>query len=302
MADTISDKLVRLNEVKQQIKQSIINKGVAVADTDTFASYATKIGEIQSGGGGEVVDKTKFGVSIDNILGNVDAEGTLTPANAGDFVLDLTGVKAISGLRMFTNMFTFNQKIKAVYAPDLKELAAYAFENAFFLSHADTAIFGIETIQKTWYDVFEYAFQGYNRTRDVRFPELKSTYADYAMRGICAECTVNASTMFPKLEEISGTQALGDFCKDLVDNTALFPKVKKITGATSSYLATFYTYSGYKTAVFKFPEATEFTGYIFSSTFAGEIHFAAANQAAIEACDGYANKWGATNATIYFDL
>lgn len=33
-----------------------------------------------------------------------------------------------------------------------------------------------------------------------------------------------------------------------------------------------------------------------------EIHFAAANQATIEALSRYASKFGATNATIYFDL
>lgn len=33
-----------------------------------------------------------------------------------------------------------------------------------------------------------------------------------------------------------------------------------------------------------------------------EIHFAAANQATIEALDGYSYKFGATDATIYFDL
>lgn len=32
-----------------------------------------------------------------------------------------------------------------------------------------------------------------------------------------------------------------------------------------------------------------------------EIHFPAAMQATIEAMSGYADKWGATNATIYFD-
>ena len=33
-----------------------------------------------------------------------------------------------------------------------------------------------------------------------------------------------------------------------------------------------------------------------------EIHFRADAQAAIEAIYGYSSKWGATNATIYFDL
>ena len=33
-----------------------------------------------------------------------------------------------------------------------------------------------------------------------------------------------------------------------------------------------------------------------------EIHFAAANQSKIEASSYYSSKWGADNATIYFDL
>ena len=46
---TNADKLEYLLETKNQIKQAIIDKGVNVTDTDTFRSYATKIGEIQSG-------------------------------------------------------------------------------------------------------------------------------------------------------------------------------------------------------------------------------------------------------------
>ena len=46
-----SDKLNYLDETKQAIKQAIINKGVDVSDTDTFRSFANKIGEIETGGG-----------------------------------------------------------------------------------------------------------------------------------------------------------------------------------------------------------------------------------------------------------
>ena len=48
---TTADKLNYLISTKNAIKQAIIDKGVNVTDTDTFRSYATKIGEIQSGGG-----------------------------------------------------------------------------------------------------------------------------------------------------------------------------------------------------------------------------------------------------------
>ena len=41
----------------------------------------------------------------------------------------------------------------------------------------------------------------------------------------------------------------------------------------------------------------------FSNSSLTEIHFASANQAAIEASSGYANKWGrGSNCTVYFDL
>ena len=51
------------------------------------------------------------------------------------------------------------------------------------------------------------------------------------------------------------------------------------------------------------PAATSIGGNAFYSCSAlTSIHFAAANQATIEALSSYSSKWGATNATIYFDL
>ena len=47
---TITDKLNKLVETKSAIKTAIVNKGVTVTDTDTFASYADKINSISSGG------------------------------------------------------------------------------------------------------------------------------------------------------------------------------------------------------------------------------------------------------------
>ena len=52
----LKDKLEYLNETKQAIKQAIIDKGQAVADADTFRSYAEKISAIEAGGGGGAYD------------------------------------------------------------------------------------------------------------------------------------------------------------------------------------------------------------------------------------------------------
>lgn len=48
---TIADKLQKLLSTKEAIKQAIISKGVSVSDTDTFSSYASKIQQIEAGGG-----------------------------------------------------------------------------------------------------------------------------------------------------------------------------------------------------------------------------------------------------------
>lgn len=49
---TTADKLEYLFITKEQIKQAIIAKGVEVSDSDTFRSYAEKIGLISGGGAG----------------------------------------------------------------------------------------------------------------------------------------------------------------------------------------------------------------------------------------------------------
>ena len=59
---TITDKLNKLAETKSAIKTAIVNKGVAVSDSDTFASYADKIASISGGGGGSGdLDFSKIG-------------------------------------------------------------------------------------------------------------------------------------------------------------------------------------------------------------------------------------------------
>lgn len=48
---TVADKLNYLQDTKEAIKSALIEKGVSVADSDTFRSYAGKIASIEGGGG-----------------------------------------------------------------------------------------------------------------------------------------------------------------------------------------------------------------------------------------------------------
>lgn len=65
---TITDKLNKLAETKSAIKTAIVNKGVAVSDSDTFASYADKIASISGGG---TPTEGIYGVFIYDTNGNL---------------------------------------------------------------------------------------------------------------------------------------------------------------------------------------------------------------------------------------
>ena len=66
---TIIDKLNKLAETKSSIKTAIVNKGVSISDTDTFASYASKIDAIS--GGGSTPTEGLYGVFIYDTNGNL---------------------------------------------------------------------------------------------------------------------------------------------------------------------------------------------------------------------------------------
>ena len=48
---SVSEQLLKLKQVKENIAQAIVNQGVTVLKTDTFNSYADKILTIETGEG-----------------------------------------------------------------------------------------------------------------------------------------------------------------------------------------------------------------------------------------------------------
>ncbi len=112
---------------------------------------------------------------------------------------------------------------------------------------------------------------------------------------------------FPKLKTIgksgnsSGMQSMFGGCRNLIGTN--LNAVERILGDYQQMRETFT-----KTAiqVFRFPMLTSVTGGFGTSgvfpTVTTELHFRTDAQATIETAAGYSNKWGATNATVYFDL
>lgn len=60
---TINEKLNYLLQTKENIKQAIKGKGVEITDSDSFRSYAEKIGTIKAGGD-EVLISTPTAFSL----------------------------------------------------------------------------------------------------------------------------------------------------------------------------------------------------------------------------------------------
>lgn len=245
------------------------------------------------------VAKTKFGATIDNFLGDVDADGNyIVPSEPIE--INLAGVKAIKN--NFGVSFRGNSTLKKFVADDLISVSARVFVGVFEGAAAlkEISMNGIETIdQISVFENFCYSNPALERVTFAKLKEISGVSAfSYAFSGV----KINPDETFPLLETIVGNGALNNFSKYSNEDVYTFSKVKKINGASTKYTCTFGSLY-VKDTVWNFPSATEFTGYIFYvSSSTGEIHFAAANQAAIEACEGYDYKWGFQNATIYFDL
>lgn len=115
----------------------------------------------------------------------------------------------------------------------------------------------------------------------VSFPDL--TTVDMEGMYVCFDyCTSLTTVDLSSLTSVGsgGMTSCFSYC-ELLANIS-FPSLTSVQ--TNSFGAASYNYC--------FNNCTGLT----------EIHFRADAQATIEAMDGYADKWGATNATIYFDL
>ena len=257
------------------------------------------------------VPKTKFGASIDNLLGTVDADGNYIPLSE-PFEVNLAGVKRTTYNGYFPYKF-YKSSIKKLIANDLVSIGGssdFVGVCEYSMQLEEAHFDNLEEINAN--HTFSNAFRYCYNAKKITFSKLKkvtgsSVFKD-AFSGIGNSGPVlNIEEIFPALEEISNDVFSGFITYSYYvyqGKPIIFPAVKKITGGSSYYTGnTFYSFYTNNT-VWHFPSATEFSGYIWnnSASYPGEIHFAAANQAAIEACDGYADKWGFAGATIYFDL
>nr|DAM10418.1 MAG TPA: leucine-rich repeat protein [Caudoviricetes sp.] len=151
-----------------------------------------------------------------------------------------------------------------------------------------------------------YAFYGCTRlTGSIDFPELTSV-GEYGLSCTFDGCTgLTGSVSFPKLTSVRdyGLRYAFNNCTGLTGSVS-FPE---LTSIGSSGLSNAFDNCKGLTGSVSFPKLTSVGDYGLSNAFNNckgltEIHFRADVKATIEAQYSYSSKFGATNATIYFDL
>lgn len=254
------------------------------SSTYTPAQMASAVGALET---------KKCGVVLDDVIGDLSSAGQLAlPNRSGTISFD--GVKSVAAYALAYKFYR-NAGLTGATFPDLTTIST------------STAL--------------AYIFSTCTHMTSVAFPNLTTVSGTTACQYLCYGCTALTSASFPKLATIGVTSnsvnnrnfyyAFNN-CSKLTE--VRFPLLTHIyCNGTAANQGTF-AYAFNKTVKLYFPKlATIGKGTSYSNETAAksifyscsgitEIHFASANKTAIEASAGYSTKWGATNATISFDL
>lgn len=283
------------------------------------------------------ITKTKFGVSIDGIFGDVDENGYLDWVPAGGSInLDLSGVQRIRA-NVFAYKFYGNRSLESIVMPDIE--TSYSDEVFFYAAYISSLkrfeAPKLKTIRNMSY--FEKAVSG-TPIEYLDLSAVETISGLSACYGMCTTCRSLKKTGLQSLTTITGLNgcySMFQGCEELVEtgvpnltlisgNYGCYAMYQGCSKLSSTGLDTLESVTGsngcrqmfercYGLTKEYFPmltvvsAANAFGTSSSSGMFAycsgiTELHFRADTQAVIEGLSGYSSKFGATNATIYFDL
>lgn len=201
--------------------------------------------------------KEKFGLTIDNFVGNVDENGILSePLPVTSFIAD--GIKKITA-NGFSKKFSNSQALEEISLPDLEELNGdYAFYQACYsckklenvnlnnlksiiglscFSGAFEGCIAISSINFSNLEIIdgnnacENALLLCDKITNIRFDKLKTVNGSNVFKHFIQNCTGIRSISFDSLEKVTGTQVFFEFvrsCKNIEE--ILLPKLKEVSG------------------------------------------------------------------------
>lgn len=292
MANTTADKLAKLAETKSSIKQAIIDKGVSVSDTDTFASYAAKIGQIQGGGG-----IPNYIAPKNNVNGVYKADNTATSFSLNGATdidqyalyrafyectnltsVDLSSLTTISGEYAMASCFYFCGGLRSVDLSSLTTISGIrAMDQCFAFSELTSVNFPVLTTISGGSGMCE-CFYNCGGLTSVSFPALTTISANNAMYNCFYNCSGLTSVSFPALTTISSNNALNlcfSYCTNLTE--IRFPALQSLG-----------------TPLLQFNN-------MLSGVTGCTLHFPSNMQSEVERRTGYPD-FGGTNTVVLFDL
>lgn len=222
---------------------------------------------------GPEIEKTKFGATIDTLIG--DVENGVLQAPASQIELNFAGVREV-GEKALYYRFYGNLNITAVDLSSLTTVGNLGLYYAFYGCKSITGTLDLSSLQSVGSNGMNYAFYNCSGITGVLdLSSLESVGFSGLSHAFC-DCMGITGIDLSSLQSV-GDMSLWSAFSDCDITTISFPSLTSVH--TDSFRSAFQ-YCGGMT----------------------EIHFRADMQATIEACNGYASKFGATNATIYFDL
>lgn len=288
---------------------SSIDSNISAENIKKDVTILGVTGSYEGSGGSE----TKFGLGIDSFIGDT-VNGVLQAPTLEETDLVFDDVTDL-GFNALAYAF-YGKNITSVTFPDLVNITN-----------------GMQGLMN--------AFRQCDLLTSISFPLLETVSAWTALSGAFSDNWMSENTLlvsFPELTTVSGTEAFSSaFNNNYALKSISFPELTTISGERA-FMSTF-SYCRYLTSV-SFPKLTTIGQYSMISTFAGcqsltridfpsltsvqinsfqdssdswekifrdcssltEIHFRTDMANVIPNMYGYLDKWGASNATIYFDL
>jgi hypothetical protein len=279
----------------------IVKNGIY--DVSNYASA-----DVNVPAGGEPVNKEKFGLTIDDLIGDVNENGEYVFSPTKQFDFTLTGVRVLT-FNAFTRQFLNNKSINRFVLPDLETASSACLESVcegssiteFIIggpvketNFSDKICYNAPNLEKVDFGHVEslglsdhyYWFGGCKKLKrsGLRFVKRWSSYGPNA-----------TATIMWRAYQTSGVEEIECDCLEQVygyaQNTfngcpiisAYFPMLHDLNHAHSLGNST-------SNGIFQ----------ACNSLF--DIHFRKNMQTTIEKQTAYTAKFGAKNATIYFDL
>ena len=263
----------QINRIKTNIANTYTAaqaKGATMPQTQNSDNLAACVQSITTGGGG---GGTQFGLTAEQVLGTLDSEGNLTYPTLPS--ITFSGLKSISD-SAFIHKFssrTFEDGASVSF-PDLTTVGIGGLDHCFFICTSLTSV-DLSALMSVGNNGLSGCFSSCEQLTSVDLSVLTSV-GNNGLSSCFAGCGSLTSVKLPALTSVGHDGLNSCFSEDPL-TTISFPALTDVQ--TNSFENCF-------------ADCTALT----------EIHFRADMQAAIEAMTGYADKWGATGATIYFSL